>query len=206
MLSDSARMLFLAEIDPIQIAIIVIAMLGSFVQWIWGLYKQGREEAERRQANPVTDEEKKLREQAWKRQVQQAPAKPVQRPSPAPTPPVNDAWSSVREIFEQVKKDIVAEAQAPARPQRPAPTPVPPFKRPNAVRAETPPPAPPVSLPAVETVAKIEMPPAQPPAKADGHAVLRGMLTDQSSIRQAVLMREILGPPKALQSSVDSAF
>lgn len=206
MLSDSARMLFLAEIDPVQIAIIVIAMLGSFFQWIWGLYKQGREEAGRRQATPVTDEEKKLREQAWKRQVQQAPMPPVPRPSPASTPPVNDPWSSVRDIFEQVKKDIVAEVQAPVRPQRPEPKPAQQSKRPNAVRAETPPIPLPVSVPAVETAAKAEIPPAQPQARADGFALLRGMLTDQSSIRQAVLMREILGPPKALQSSVDSAF
>ncbi len=199
--------MFLAEIDPIQIAIVVIAMLGGFVQWIWGMIKQGQEEAARRNTPPVSEEEKKLREQAWRHQVQPSPGlPPPPRPRPATPPPANDPWATVRDIFEQIKKDVI-DTQAP---QRPAPAPKafapPPRKLPGTVRAEAAPVAPPVIAPVPAPIALPQAAPALSAPQKDGFAPLRGLLANQASIRQAVLMREILGPPKALQSSSDSTF
>lgn len=198
------KTMFLAEIDPFQIAIIVIAMLGGFVQWLWGLFKQGQEEAARRRAAPPSAEEKKLRQQAWRRQVQQPASPPPLRPSPKSTQPAHDPWATVRDVFEQIKKEVT-QPQTPPPLQRPA---VPPYRtRPGTVRAEVQPPPPvPVNVPVVEIAPKAVAPPVHAAAKTDGFALLRGLLANQAAIRQAVLMREILGPPKALQSSVDSAF
>jgi cytoskeletal protein RodZ len=199
--------MFLAEFDPIQIAIVVIAMLGGFVQWIWGLIKQGQEEAARRSTPPISEEEKKLREQAWRHQVQPSPGLPAPpRPKTATPPPANDPWASVRDIFEQIKKDVI-DAQPP---QRPAPTQKPfaqpPRKLPETVRAEAPQTKQPVLAPAQPAIAAPQTAPALPTPQKDGIDRLRGLLATQASIRQAVLMREILGPPKALQSSSDSTF
>jgi hypothetical protein len=201
--------MILAEIDPIQIAIIVIAMLGGFVQWIWSLIKQSQEEAARAKAPPST-EEQKLREAAWKKQVQ-APNSPPPPPLPqplapqAPTTP-NDPWAAAKEIFDQIKKEAAGQTQLPPMtPQRPASA----KKAPAYV-----PPA--LPTPQVVTVAPVILPSAPithatPAAKAasdrqDGLELLKGMLASPASIRQAVLMREILGPPKALQTSADSPF
>ena len=59
----------LADLDPVQIIIVVIAMAGGFIQWLWNLIQQSRSEAERRRAGPPTDEESALREEAWNRRL-----------------------------------------------------------------------------------------------------------------------------------------
>ncbi len=196
----------LAEIDPIQIAIIVIAMLGGFVQWIWSLIKQSQDEAERAKIQP-SEEERKLREAAWKKQVQMpnAPPPPPQKAPKAPTSSP-DPWSATREIFEQIKREAAGQTALPSpspAKQRPAST----KKVPAYV--QPPQPVPEIVLPTPTLV--VEVSHATPAAKLassrqDGLELLRGLLASPTSIRQAVLMREILGPPKALQTSADSPF
>jgi len=191
----------LAEIDPIQIAIIVIAMLGGFVQWVWGLVKQGMEETKRAAAQPTADE-KALREAAWKKQVQAAPV-----PAPAADP-----WSAAREIFTQIQKEATGQpAYKPAQPAAQTQTRPPPLRATKAAAYVPPPQLPlpslhvvvkPVILEEVATTAAVKM----AAARQDRLELLKGLLTNPNAIRQAVLMREILGPPKALQSSADSAF
>ncbi len=192
----------LAEVDPIQIAIIVIAMLGGFVQWLWGLFKQGQEEAARKRTSPPNAEEAKLREAAWKRQIESSGAPPPLRPSPKSTSPVNDPWATVRDVFEQIKKDVI-ETQSPKPPFS-----SPPLTRtqPSKVRAEIQPAPQTPSVVETKPIEASTVPVLQTGPKNEGLTFLRGLLNSQASIRQAVLMREILGPPKALQSSGDSAF
>ncbi len=200
--------MFLAEIDPIQIAIIVIAMLGGFVQWIWSLIKQSQEEAARAKAQP-TEEEKRLREAAWKKQVQMPTAPPPLPPKAPQVPnPTVDPWAAAREIFEQLKREAAGQTSLPS--PRPAPTPQIPARTKKAP-AYVPPPLTaaqivvPVPTPLVEIT---HVTPASKLAsgRQDGLELLRGLLASPTTIRQAVLMREILGPPKALQSSADSPF
>ncbi|GEP45863.1 hypothetical protein [Brevifollis gellanilyticus] len=212
----------LAELDPVQIAIVVIAMLGGFVQWIWSLIQQSKEEAEQRR-NPVTPEEKQHREEAWRKQTQaQKPA----RPAPASTPPpLNDPFASVREIFDQIKREATQPQQPPPAPSRPPPLPTtpPPQARRGSVRAdlskradpqppkrhsvaaervEAPSSTPPVTLPTAPTPPAVVLQTATRPAVAPAWA---GLLGSPAALRQAFILREILGPPKALQTANDSA-
>jgi hypothetical protein len=198
--------MFLAEIDPIQIAIIVIAMLGGFVQWIWGLIKQSQEEAERAKAEP-TEAERKLREAAWKKQVQM-PSTPPPQPPTAPKTPTSspDPWSAAREFFEQIKREAAGQTALPSpRPKT--------QKQAGAKKAPayTPPPLPVPQMAVPTPIPVAEVSHATPAAslasnRLDELKLLRGLLASPTSIRQAVLMREILGPPKALQTSADSPF
>jgi len=201
-----------ADIDPIQIAIIVIAMVAGFVQWLTGVMKQAKEERER-PITPPDAEEKRLREEAWKKQTQQPVAPAPARPSPRTLPPAHDPWSSVRDIFEQIKKEV-AEVQQPPAPVRPTatapPQQPPPVRHPGRpVRTEmkpvpvvTPTPA------AFIAPASAPVPPMISASQARGADFngLRGLLMTPASLRHAVMLREILGPPKALQSPADSAF
>lgn len=198
----------LAEIDPVQIVIIVIAMLGGFVQWLWGLLQQAREERERRRAAPADPEERRLREETWRRQVD-----PV-RPSPQAPRPVNDTptdpWEMVRKLMEKAQE----AAQPPAPPvSRPAPPPAPPERRPAAPPRPASPPRPavaavePARLPTPAAVATIDpgfTVTPRPAARAAQADPLARLLARPESVRQAVLLREILGPPKALQSRLDA--
>jgi len=196
----------LAEIDPIQIAIIVIAMLGGFVQWIWSLIKQSQEEAERAKTQP-SEEERKLREAAWKKQVQMPNAAPPP-PQKAPKAPTSspDPWSAAREIFEQIKREAAGQTALPSpspAKQRPASA--------KKVPAYVPPPQPVPLVLAPASIPEVVITHATPAAKLassrqDGLELLRGLLASPTSSRQAILMSEILGPPKALQTSADSPF
>ncbi|MES2738310.1 MAG: hypothetical protein V4672_18460 [Verrucomicrobiota bacterium] len=222
--------MLLAEIDPIQIIIIVIAMGAGFVQWLWGLIKQGKDDAERRNTAPLSDEDREAREQSWQQQVK--PAGNPNRPSPKTPPPVQDPWATVKDVFEQIKEES-RKAQNPGLPppvpQRPAsPPPSRQRTRPGTVRADvrpapTPPPIPAYPFPEAAKATTPATPPvffASPPAPpllnpaphlATSRSTpelsgLRQLLQTPDTLRQAVLLREILGPPKALQSSGDSAF
>jgi hypothetical protein len=202
----------LAELDPVQIAIVVIAMLGGFFQWLWSLIQQGKKEAEERRDAPIDPEEKKRREEAWRRQTQGTGAP---RPAPPPLKPaMDDPFSTVKEIFEQIKREAM-EAQRPPKPAAP-PTLPPSRPRPpkrHSVRSDlsTPDVTHPEKRPsvAVELQNLQDSPPVTLPISqaASTPVVLpawTGLLSSPTALRQAFILREILGPPKALQSSGDS--
>lgn len=217
----------LAEFDPVQIAIVVIAMVGGFVHWLWNLIMQSKEEAEQRR-QPRDPEEEKRREEAWRRQTQN-PSAP--RPSPASPPPVHDPFATVRDIFEQIKRE--AQGAPPPVPRTPPPlppTPAPPARR-GTVTADLPRGVPPYQQPrrhsvAAEVAARapasatppVNLPAAPPPPPAPALPAVAtltarpalapawtGLLGSPAALRQAFILREILGPPKALQTAEDSA-
>jgi hypothetical protein len=210
--------MLLAEIDPIQIAIIVIAMGVGFVQWLWGLIKQTQEE-KNRQNTSLSPEERAAREQAWRDQIEgQKQEQPAPR-APTSTPPPADPWGNVKDIFEKIKEEArkaqEQQNQPPStRQQRPQPA--------QSMRQQPTPPALPRKTKAPEPVAA---PPApvvvarpQPQVASDMAAQglssrreqdpkgLLAFLQTPNALQQAVLLREVLGSPKALQSSQDSAF
>lgn len=170
----------LAEIDLGQVIIVVIAMVAGFVQWLIGLLKQSQEARERRAASPPGDDR---------------PAPEPRQPStprPAAPPPVHDPWGGMREILEQLKPEPPRQPAAPPRGRR----------QPRAAASPTPAVAvvSPAPAPAPAPVAKAAVA-AVPPAPADP---LLAFLRQPDALRQAVVLREVLGPPKALQSP-DSA-
>lgn len=230
-------------IDIGQVIIIVIAVVAGFIQWAWKLY-QNNQESRRRPAQPLSAEERQLREEAWRQQTGQAPNPPPlpraatvplpTRPPPQPTRPADDPWKSMRDIFETVKEEMRKAQEEAQRKAQPTPPPVP--SPPPVRRAAVPPsplpttsaprqPAPQLQAPALfpQPATLIPSTAALPssaalalhprmvtssatPAARDPFAGLRAGLVSRDAVRQAIVLREILGPPKALQSSSDTPF
>lgn len=203
----------LAEIDPVQIVIIVIAMLGGFLQWLWGLIQQSREERERRRTAPPPPAERRLREEALRRQVE-----PV-RPSPQAPRPVNDTstdpWEMMRKLMEKAQEAAQQTARPAGRPATPVSRPTPPPTLPERRPAVSAHPAPPPVLVAVEPLCAppaVVATSAEPAFRVTPRVATRTTQADPlarlllrpESVRQAILLREILGSPKALQTGPDA--
>jgi hypothetical protein len=194
-----------SDFDPVQVAIVVLAVIIGFIKWLWEGWQQKREAAKREV--PPDPEEQRRRAAAWRKQTGQNVPPPIpQSPSPAPA----SSWGELRKAWAELK-DAAREAQTSSR-QAPAP----------AQPARRPPPVPQQHQPVRSAVAAA--PAAQPdpatmnvmlpPAAAVTAPMvvrtatpnsmltkLRGLRRDPALMRQAILMQEILGPPKALQTS-----
>ncbi len=204
-------LLLSSDVDPFQVAIIVIAVLAGFVKWLWETFQQKTGAAP---APPPDPEEQRLREAAWRKQTGQPSAAP--RPSLPPVA-VPSAWDELRKAWKELQ-ETAKPSQAPSRqaqPRTPPPSrqqqaPRQPQRQPQSVRAAVSPPAAPAPAP-VQPPAVVSTPPAVVTSRSsapDGSilANLRQLRRDPALMRQAILMQEILGPPKALQSSRDLAI
>ena len=208
-------LLLSSDVDPFQVAIIVIAVLAGFVKWLWETFQQKTGAAP---APPPDPEEQRLREAAWRKQTGQPSAAPP-RPAPVAAP---SAWDELRKAWKELQ-DVAKSSQAPApprrpqpqvqrqQPQRPLPPPQPAQRQPPPARATAAAPVELSSVAAVKTPAVKDEPPAVVPSKPAAPAgsilaSLRQLRQDPALMRQAILMQEILGPPKALQSSRDLAI
>lgn len=191
------------DFDLGKVAFIVIAMIAAFVQWVWKGIQESRERKKHQQE--ASPEHRTLRELNRDKQVLLSERSvPESRPSPPSAPPAS-LWGAFEQIKEELRKaqELATPAPPPLpvpRPSRRAATP-PPMVR--AVSAPTPAPLSPPT-PSVEknadAVARVE--PAA--SSRDDFAALRGLLMEPKALRNAVLLREILGPPKALQTSSES--
>ncbi len=208
-----------AEIDLVQIIIVVIAMLGGFVQWLWNVIQQAKADAERRRQAPPSPKERALRDEAWKRQVM--PNKPV-RPAPTATPPpLQDPFTSVREIFDQVKRELAEAQKPPAHPvSRPQRQPMPkraPVDRAEPLRNELHSPVKqahfsPVPI-TVSSPPTISIPDTRPSTfvstistgSENQRQCWQSFLRNPGALKDAFILKEILGAPKALQSVSDSS-
>lgn len=209
-------LLLSADFDPFQVAIIVIAVLAGFVKWLWENWQQKMGAAPTTQA--MSPEEQRMREAAWRKQTgQSAPPPPLPPVAAAPS-----AWDELRKAWKELQ-EAAKQSQVPTRPapaRRPPPIPA---QRQNPIRREQQAPrhAAPVAAPPVATVlggqknlvpvTEVPATPAVMTSKATAPAgsTLAGLLNlrrDPALMRQAILMQEILGPPKALQSSHDLAI
>ena len=200
-------LLLSSDFDPFQMAIIVIAVLAGFVKWVWENWQQKTGGAP---PPPPDPEEKRLREAAWRKQTGQSSAPPPVPPVAAPS-----AWDELRKAWKELQETA---RQAPARPaqSRPSP-PLPPQRQPQPQRQRQQQPARASAALPVPTVAAAKAPPVadSPPAVVMSKpaapagsvlARLRHLRHDPALMRQAILMQEILGPPKALQTSRDFAI
>ena len=194
-------LLLSADFDPFQAAIIVIALVAGFVKWLWENWQMRRQSA----PPPMTEEQRQMREAAWLKQTgQNAPPLP---PPAAPSP-----WDELRKAWKELQ-ETAKQAQAPVRPAKPArpvassskPPPVPqqrqPMVRTSAPAATASPPV--VTAEVTEPVpaSKEAYSPQQKTTNVSVLAALQHLRRDPALMRQAILMQEILGPPKALQTS-----
>ncbi|MBL9131313.1 MAG: hypothetical protein JNG86_08950 [Verrucomicrobiaceae bacterium] len=198
-----------AEFDSVQVAIIVLAVIFSFLKWLW---EQWRGKTEETTPAPVDEIERQLREEAWRRQTGQQPAapapppvpRPIPQPLPSPQAPSNASpWEEIRKAWKELR-EVSQQQQAPARPVQP-----PPASPPQRRAQRTAPPPPPAATPRQAAVPQTPAAPAPsaPPSAAVTTAQvspmlasLRGLRQDPAALRRAIVIQEVLGPPKALQT------
>lgn len=183
-----------------QGVVIIIALIAGFIRWLWENWQQ-RQEGMKRET-PPDPEEQRLREAAWRRQTGQG--------APPPLPPVAPSpWTELREAWQQLKETAMEPVPAPARQSRPRPAPPLPVSPPRqpAVRAKPPSSGPGLDIPAATAgVARETYQSPERAAEGPVLAAVRHLRRDPALMRQAIVMQEILGPPKALQTSGDLAI
>lgn len=183
------------DIDWGQVIFLILFVIVGFVRWLGNLIEQRKEAQERATLSP---EEVARREAAWRKQMGQDT-----EPAPTSTQPPPDPFRQLRDLFEQLNEPE-PKPQRPSSPpplvQRPAPPPL---------RAQPPPiPAPPAPAPvlakAFPTSSFVDRSFTEAVAHRDRRTApklmnLRLDLRSPTALRRAVVIREILGPPKALQ-------
>lgn len=196
-------LLMRSDFDPVQVAIIVMAVIFGFIKWLWENWQQKREAAGREvEADP---EEQRLREAAWRRQTGQGMPPPVPQTPAAPT---ESPWAEVRKAWEELKEAAQRPETRPST--RPASKP-PPVPQQRSVRGAL---AASSARIASEAAARprerapvIATPAVEPAVTGDSMlANLQAMRRDPALMRQAILMQAILGPPKALQTTHEPAI
>lgn len=175
-----------ADVDGFQVAIIVLAVIFSFLKWLWEQWTGNKQAAE--------IEERAAQARETRRRLENAPATPADRAwqsKPPPVPPViaTSPWEEVRKAWREVRE----ASQAPKPVQQAAPSPL---RR----QPQTPPPPPPmpaakpVAAPAIAASPVVSSTTAQPVMLQS----LRSLRQDRAALRRAFVMSEVLGPPKAL--------
>jgi hypothetical protein len=166
---------FLADSDIGQIVVFLVVALIAFVQWLFKVLKEKMGETGRA-PHMATDEEEEARRRAWTEQTRQA------------QPPV-EGGGMLDDLMGELRKAIepVREQRTPSRPPHlPQSTPSLPARPlvPSLSSSKSPPP----NAPLLQTLR----------AEADPHP-LTALLRTAGGYRQAFVLREVLGPPRALQ-------
>ncbi|MDI1315197.1 hypothetical protein [Prosthecobacter sp.] len=193
-------LLLSSNVDPFQMAIIVIAVLAGFVKWLWESWQLKAGAAP--PPPPPDPEEQRRREAAWRKQTGQSSA----APPPLPPKAAPTAWDELRKAWKELQ-ETANPTQAPSRPVQMRPPPA--QRQQQPARVPAPPPV--ATVAAVQAPALISTLPAVVMSRSSAPAGsmlanLRLLRQDPALMRQAILMQEILGPPKALQSSHDFAI
>lgn len=180
-----------------QGVVIILALIFSFLKWVWENWQEKRASAQSQAPKDPT--EQRLREVAWRKQTRQSAPPPIPTTPPPPSTPPS-AWNELRKAWQ----DMQEVSQPPPKSTRP---PKVPLQRSQAARTQPAVPASPavpvaVAAPPVVMQSKASL----PPATSSFLATLQHLRRDPALMRQAILMQEILGPPKALQSSRDFAI
>ena len=184
-----------ADIDWGQVIFLILVVVVGFIRWVGNLIQQQKEAKERAKLSP---EERALREAAWRRQVGQD--------EPEREPETPDPFRELKDLLEQFKPATAPPPVPPRTPRlRPAVEASPPPLPPSAPAAvPVPVPALAAAFPTSSSVHRVFT-----EAQAAGVAVprkrsaqltgLRVELGTPRALRQAVLLREVLGPPVALR-------
>lgn len=196
------------DFDPFQVAIIVIFVIAGFIKWVWENWQASQ--VGKHTAPQIDPEEQRLREEAWRKQTGQSAPPPIPQRHASASPSGSSTWDELRKAWAELK-EAARQAQAPAQPP-PVPQRSP---RRGTVRAAL---AAPLTPPA-DVPKRSVLQPSQPavpltapetaaPKAAAGSflGTLQHLRKDPALMRQAILMQEILGPPKALQTSADPAI
>lgn len=197
------------DIDWGQVTFLILFVVVGFVRWLGNLIQQQKEAKER--PTLLTPEERALREAAWRQQTGQGPST-TPKPAPTSTAPPPDPFSELKDLFKQLKETsqstprpgplppaLPSRTTSPAphqrpQPQRPTTSPTPALSRPEPVPtlASAFPTSNFVDRSFTEAVAHRDR------RTADSLMRLRMDLRSPLALRRAVVIREILGPPKAL--------
>ena len=181
-----------AEVDTFQVALIVLAVIFSFIKWLWEQWtghkssEAGLEEA----ADAQEERLRRIQEAASRRAA--APSQPP--PIPSSPPPVPAApWEEIRKAWKEVREAAQAQKQLQPPPLTAA------QKRQIESRKPAPPP-PPAKAPAPAPVVVASAPPASVTKGIESPimASLRSLRHDPAAMRRAIVLGEVLGPPKAL--------
>ncbi len=178
------------DIDWGQVIFLVLVVVVGFIRWVANLIQQKKEAKERSNLSP---EERARREAAWRKQIGEE----------VDVEKEEDPFRELKELFEQFNKPPQPQPAPPPLPQRlpvktpPAPPRPPRVASPVAIEPALPLPAR-SALPIIPLTPYFGLADARPvPARL---ASLRRELASPQALRQAILVREILGPPKALRN------
>lgn len=201
-----------ADIDWGQVIFLALVVIVGFVRWVGNLIEQQKEAKARAQLSP---EELAMREAAWRKQVGMDEAnRQPNPPSPSPTPP--DPFRELKDLFEQLREPTPAPAPKPPPLRRPPPSaprttaprpyvqaPPPPPIRPVGVTKQVFVPTPTRAFPTSSSVQRTFTEAAKAGSQRPTSAKLTNLrreLATPKALRQAILIREVLGPPKALRT------
>lgn len=215
----------LAAADLQEIVFVIVFLVVGFLQWLFSLLKKNKEAAERDRQLPASAEEQEARRRAWAEQTRpveeahppqtpprRSPAPPqLPRSSPPPAPaarpaPTSTTPGSLADLMDTLRRSIddvssPRPASAPSAPAAPARPPT----LPNAIRTVRPPvPAAPSAHISRAAAAQYSSDPADRPVLATVVAPRRphpltDMLKTTHGYKQAFILREVLGPCKALE-------
>lgn len=181
-----------AEVDTFQVAIIVLAVIFSFLKWLWeqwtGHKSQTPDYGE--EVDPNAERLRELQEEARRRAAASSQPPPI----PSSPPPVAAApWEELRKAWKEVREAAQAQKQQQPPPLTAA------QKRQMASRKQAPPP-PPVQVAAPAPAVVASTPPAavKQGSESPMMASLRSLRHDPAAMRRAIVLSEVLGPPKAL--------
>jgi hypothetical protein len=180
-----------------QLVIVLVIAVVSLVKW---LMEKSAEQRSRRETEERIDELERQHPR------QSPPAPPIRAPRPVAPSPMPDMEEAARRLRKAL--GLPEESELP-RPQHRAPAPPPPLPRPVETFLER-------AEPAVAQIEEKLIPPVSPPRRApkpakpkksasaaeapvSARSQLDHLLRSRDGLRQIVLAREILGPPKGLE-------
>jgi hypothetical protein len=197
------------DIDWGQVVFLILFVVVGFIRWLGNLIQQQKEAKER--PDVLTPEQRALREAAWRRQTgRDNPVDPAPAPTSTQLPP--DPLSELKEFLKQLKQEV----NPPPRPaSRRSPVPQSPPSLPPLMaqppQHSLPPPIPVTAQVSQEMDTNKVFPTSASVARSFTEAVahrdrrtagslmrLRRDLRSPASLRRAIVIREILGPPKSL--------
>ncbi len=176
-----------AEVDTVQVAIIVLAVIFSFLKWLWEQWTGNKSQT------PDYGEEVDQPVQPSRPPVEQTRRAASPPPLPSTPPPVPAApWEEIRKAWKEVRETAKAQNQKPTPPISAA------QKRQLESRKPVVPSPPPVLAPAPVVTAPTSPAFVQKGIESPMMASLRSLRHDPAAMRRAIVLGEVLGPPKAL--------